>query len=423
MRCPEAAAPLGTGIYFAVLTLALGLAEPSGLLTLPILFLLKDELGLQPHGIAVFEAIVLVPVYFGFAFGFLRDRWRPFGRDDRSWFLLAVPVAMASYGWLAVGTLSWSRLIAAMLVATIAFECLGAAAEGLMTAAAQRSLMTGRLSALAEMAEIVPSVIAMLLGGWLVAHVTTRASLLLAAVLTSMLLLLALWRPTAVFEGSSSERPAENHRQALRRLLRHPPLWPSIAVLLLWNFSPGWGTPLLFFLSDDVAISAVAFGAFRAALLASGAVATLVYAVLCRRFPLRTILWVALAVNIPPGFLLLLIGSGAQAVAIAAGVGLLLGMANIALFDLLRRACPPHLESTGTMLGYSVFAVGGTLGDLLGALLYEAGGFMLCLATDALANGAILLLLLRVPPMVLATRDGEAGEPAATVLEPVLATS
>ena len=63
--------------------LTLGLAEPTGLVSLPLLFWLKDGLGLTPQSVAVFEAVALAPLYFGFLFGFLRDRWRPLGRNDR----------------------------------------------------------------------------------------------------------------------------------------------------------------------------------------------------------------------------------------------------------------------------------------------------------------------------------------------------
>ena len=66
------------GAYFAVLMLTLGLAEPTGLVSLPLLFWLKDGLGLRPQAIAAFEAVALAPLYFGFVFGFVRDRWRPF---------------------------------------------------------------------------------------------------------------------------------------------------------------------------------------------------------------------------------------------------------------------------------------------------------------------------------------------------------
>ena len=63
------------------------------------------------------------------------------------------------------------------------------------------------------------------------------------------------------------------------------------------------------------------------------------------------------------------------------------------------------------MLGCSVFAVGGTIGDLSGAWLYQSLGFTWCLVADAVATAAIFPLLSRVPRHVLLSRDGDAPAP------------
>src|SRR4029079_14978954 len=128
--------------------LTLGLAEPTGLVSLPILFWLKNGLGVGPQSVAGYEALVVVPTSFGFAFGFLRDRWKPFGRDDRAYFFLVAPIAIWMYCWVASDTLTLPQLVLAMFVASAALECMHATAEAFVTAAAQRHGMTGRLSAL-----------------------------------------------------------------------------------------------------------------------------------------------------------------------------------------------------------------------------------------------------------------------------------
>jgi MFS family permease len=400
------------GAYFGTLMLTLGLAEPTGLVSLPVLFWLKDGLQLGPKAIAIFEAVALAPLYVGFVFGFVRDRWRPFGRGDHGYFLIAAPIAIASYLWLATNTTSALRMLAGIVVAMLAFEFLAATTEGLMTEAAQRHVLTGHLSAVAEIAEIVPSIASMLLGGWLATHVGARASFLLAAGFTGVILVQTLLHRPAALAPESTTTPDESHRHAIRRLLRNRALWPAIGALLLWNFSPGWGTPLVFFFSDTLKLSPEAFGAFRAATFAGGGVAAIVYATLCRRYSLRRILWITIALNIPAAFFVLLAHNTLQAVAISAFVGLLLGLVNIALFDLLRRSCPTSLEGTGVMLGYSLFAIGGMLGDVFGSWLYERAGLAICLAFDALATALILPLLLLIPRSLISSRDGDAEPPA-----------
>ena len=404
--------------------LTLGLAEPTGLVSLPLLFWLKDGLGLRPQSIAAFEAVALAPLYFGFVFGFIRDRWRPFGGGDRGYLLLGAPVAIASYCWLAASATSTTRLLVGVLVAVVAFEFLVASAEGLMTEAAQRHLMTGRLSAVSEVAEIIPSVASTLIGGWIATHLDVGASFLVAGVVTTAVLLQALWRPHAVFsQGPKLHQEPERHTHAIRRLVKHRALWPAIGALLLWNFSPGWGTPLVFFLTDELKLSPETFGAFRAASFASGGIAAVVYAVLCRRFPLRPLLWWTVALNIPAAFLIFLAHGAAGAVAVSAVVGLLLGMLNIALFDLLRRSCPTNLEGTGIMLGYSLFSLGGTLGDVFGSWMYDHFGLAACLGFDALATIAILPVLLLVPRTLTSSCDGDIKTGDTPPPHPVLAAS
>jgi MFS family permease len=395
------------GGYFAALTLTLGLAEPMGLIGLPLLFWLKDGLHLRPQAIALFEAVALIPLYFGFVFGFISDRWRPFGRDDRGTFVIGALIAIASYCWLASNPTSLLQLLAGVFVAVFAFELLNATAEGLMTEAAQRHLMTGRLSALSEVVEIIPGVASTLIGGYIAMNFGIRASFLVAAVITIVIMAQSFWRPAAVFPHHVQDEVPEEHLQAIRRVLGNKPLWPAIGALLLWNFSPGWGTPLVFFFSDELKLSPEAFGAFRAAGFASGAVAALAYAFLCRRVELRVILWWSLILNIPTAFLVLATRNPVLIVAVSAAVGLLLGMCNIALFDLLRRSCPKRLEATGIMLGYSLFSIGGTLGDVFGSWLYERQGLAVCLGFDALATIAIIPLLLLVPREVIASRENE----------------
>ena len=103
-------------LYFGLLMTTLGLADPLGVVHLPILFTLKDKLGLRPPSVAVFEAIIMLPVYLGFAFGHLRDSWRPRGWGDRGYFVLAAPVAACSYLWLAASSVGYAGMLVAVLL-------------------------------------------------------------------------------------------------------------------------------------------------------------------------------------------------------------------------------------------------------------------------------------------------------------------
>ncbi len=397
------------GFYFVPLLLFNGLGDPTGLLSLPILFILKDRLHLAPYPVALFEAITLLPYYLAFLFGVLRDRWRPFGLGDRGYFILAAPVAITCYAWVAAHPLTYGELLGAMLIAMAAYQALDVATAALITRVAQRHSMTGRLSALSESAETIVSVASMLAGGWMTTHCSFRSVFLIATAFTAGIFAMGFWRSTAVLSEEQAERPqaAEQGWRPFLQVLRHRDLWPAALILLLYNFSPGWGTPFFFYLTERVGLSSQGFAACRAVQYGSVLAAAAVYSLLCRRTSLERLLWWAVVLNAFPGFLFLIIGGAAQAVAVSAAVGLLAGFANIALFDLLMRVCPRDLEGTGTAVGHTTFGLAGVAGDLLGAWLYERGGFALCLALDAAATLLILGVLKRIPRRVVSLPEGE----------------
>ncbi|HMD74303.1 MAG TPA: MFS transporter [Steroidobacteraceae bacterium] len=405
------------GLYFGLLLLTSGLGDPTGLVRLPVLFLLKDHLHLGPQMVAVFEAITVLPHNFAFLFGLLRDWRRPFGSGDRGYLMLATPLAAAAYLVLAVIPLSFGRLLAVMLIAAIVYQIIAVALSSMVTRVGQLQAMTGGLSALAEGMETVVMAVAVVAGGYLADHSSPRVFFLAAAAFSTAVFLQSIWNPSRqlVEEPIAAGRPANSFWRPAKDLIHHRAIWPTAAILLLYDFSPGWGTPFFYYLTDKVGLSAEVFGYTRAFHYASVAVATLIYGSLCQRYPLSRLLRWAVVLSIFPGFLFLFISGALQAVVVSAIVGLVVGFANVALFDLLMRSCPKGLEGSATMLGLSAFAFAGSAGDLLGAWIYQAhGGFVVCLSLDAAATSLILPLLATIPRALIATRDGEfAASPAA----------
>jgi Na+/melibiose symporter-like transporter len=397
--------------YFGALLFFSGIGDPTGLISVPLLFILKDRLHAGPEAVAVFEAITLIPAYAAVLFGLLRDQWSPFGRRDRGYFALAAPAAVACYLWLAAVPLSYVKLLGGVVGAMIAYQMLDAAAAALVTVVARRESATGRLSALTETIETVVGIFSVLAGGWMVSHLAPGTGFLLAGVLTLPIFVLAFWSPAAVFPKDppvESDHESESLGALLRRLIPQArTLRPVAIVLLLYNFSPGWGTSLFYYLTDTVRLSSEAFGVCRAVQYGGILIATAVYGAACRRWPLRQLLRLAIAINILPGFLYLLVRGTSGAIAVSAVIGLVSGFATVAVFDLLMRCCPPGLEGSATALGHSAFGMAGALGDVLGAAVYARGGFAVCLVMDAVAAALILPMLRQLPEAVMSATDGE----------------
>ncbi len=394
--------------YFLILFLAGGLGAPTGIAAIPIGYFLKDNLHLSPVDLALFVAIAGAPAYFGFLPGFLRDRFRPRVMGDRAYLLVGAIMALVAYLYLGVASIDYATLLYATLIAGIAYLIVIAGAQALMTGVAQAHLMTGRLSVVSGVATYMPAVISALLGGWLVAHVPARVTFLLAACVTALIAAQAFWRQRAVIAFEQTKSGAETGMAALWRLARYRPIWPAAAIFFLWNFGPGWGTPMFYHLTETVRVSSLLFGTFTAVQWLFFIPSAMFYAPLCRRFTLTSLLWWGTLVAILQGPIMFFAQSPASAIAVAVLYGLFGGFPTAAYVDLIMRSCPKGLEGTGMMLAVTTaLSVASNSGNLLGSWIYSKGGFASAVIITTLATALIVPMLCWVPDGITSTRDGE----------------
>jgi len=394
--------------YFLILCIAGGLGNPGGLALIPISYYLKDNLRLSPVELAWFGVIASIPGYFGFLPGFVRDRFRPRLMGDRLYLLVGATIAVASYLYLGRTSLNYSRLLYATLIASVAYLIVASGSQALMAGVAQGHLMTGRLSVVAGVATYVPAVISAGLGGWL-AHLPTHSTFLIAAGVTAVIALQSFWRLGAVIAFEQSEIRSETSIAAIVRLARHRPIWPAAVIFLLWNFGPGWGTPMFYHLTQTVKVSSQVYGTFVALGWLFFIPSAMLYAPLCRRFALSSLLWWVTLVAILQGPIMFFARSPASAIAIAVLYGLFGGLPTAAYVDLILRSCPKGLEGTAMMFAVTTTSLAASRSsDLLGSWIYARGGFTPAVIITTLATASIVPLLWWVPKGIASTREGEA---------------
>ncbi len=395
--------------YFALLNLAVGLGTPlTGLAAIPIYYILKDKLRLSPFELAIFVAIASAPAYAGFLFGFLRDRWQPRIWGDRAYLLLGGVAALGAYLWLSRAATDYYDLLRGVMFAGVAYTIIAAAAQGLMTVVAQSQLMTGRLSVVFGFGYFVPLVLSACLGGWLVAHVSAGGTFILAGCATAVIVAQSFWQlDGGIASGGTDPDDPESGLSAIARIAAHRPIWPAALIWFLWNFSPGWGTPMFYHLTQTVKISSQLFGTFTALQWGFFLPTTVLYGLVCRRWSLAQLLWWGTLVAILQGPIMFFAYSARSAIAVAVGFGLFGGFATAAYMDLILRSCPEGLEGTGVMLSGAALAIAYNSGNLFGSWIYIRGGFALAVIVTTLATALIVPLLWWVPASVTATREGE----------------
>jgi hypothetical protein len=401
-------------LYFAGLIVLLGFGE--NLLTLPLTFFLKNKLNLAAHQLAFFGLVANIPVYCAAAFGFVRDVVDPFGLGDRGFIILAGGAGALTCLGFAFVEPSYRVLLAAALALAVSLLFIKSGVRGLLGSVGQQNALTGQASSILTTFEATPVVAAFLVGGFLSDAMEHRAAVdgarllfLAAAALFTLTALYGLAKPASVYAHVRRERIDGAHPlDGLRRLVRHTPVYPALLIWLLWQFVPGLGTPLQFFMQNTLRMKDSEFGTWWALFIAGGVPGFVLFGLLCRRFPLRSLLLWGTVAAIPMMLPLLFIRDAGGALVSAAPMGLAGSVAGAAYVDLIIRSCPPGLQGTVLMASAGLFSVDGQFGNVLGSALFERfHDFTVCVIAMTVTNLLILPALLLVPKRLVATADGE----------------
>lgn len=276
--------------------------------------------------------------------------------------------------------------------------------------------MTGQVSVLGNLAILVPNLAAYFLGGALSGYLegqdaAAAARLLfgVGAALMAIVAVMGAFGPARLFDHHHAQAREHTAAGDLARLLRHRPLYAVMGIQLLWQFSPATGAVLQFHLSNDLHASDAQIGAWYGLFMGAFTPMMLLYAWLCRRVRLNTLLWVGMSLAVVQMIPLLFVRTPSEALVAAVALGLIGGLGQAAFTDLAIRACPPGLQGTMMMMFLAMYYVSLRFGDVLGAWLYDQkGGFQTAIFATVAIYASILPLLLLVPKDLKNTLDGEA---------------
>jgi len=415
-------------LYLGTLIVLLAFASPAGgLIDIPVSFFLKNRLHLTAHEVANFRLAAAIPLYLSFVFGFIRDMWNPLAMRDRGYMLLFGGIGALLYLLFAFAPMSYPMLLVAVILLTASFLFVFSAQNGLTSLIGQQHAMTGQVSAVWNVFLSIPTFAALLIGGTLSSMLeeespdrAIRILFLAGATIMAMIAFYALWKPRAVFDNIRAETAVDRRPLAdLKRLVRHRPIYPALLIWALWNFAPGSTTPLQYHLQNTLHATDAQWGQWNAIFAASFIPTFIVYGLLCRKYPLKTLLLWGTVLAVPQMVPLLFIHTTTQALIAAVPIGLMGGLATGAYLDLIIRSCPRGLQGTTLMMSNSLYYVVVRFGDVLGTNLYDRyGGFTVCVVAITTVYAMILPALLLIPRHLVDTADGQAADFAIAATEP-----
>jgi MFS family permease len=304
-------------------------------------------------------------------------------------------------------------LLASALILGGSFAFMWAGWNGLASTIGQQHSMSGQISSVWNSAGTTSIVLAVLIGGavsdrleLLQAAGSVRVLFLAIAATMAIVAALGIWKPRAVYFGLRHAPGKRNFFADISRLARHWPVYPALAMWLLWNFSPGTLTVLQYYMSNTLHGSDTQWGEYNGISYAAAVPVFVLFGYLSQKFSLRTLLWVGAAVGTFQMTPLLFVHTANDALIAAIFVGMFGGIATPAYMDLVIRSCPKDLEGTLMMMSWSMYSIAVAGGNLWGTYIYDYhGGFIPCLVITTLVYAAILPIILLVPRELIASAD------------------
>ena len=379
-----------------------------GIMALAMKVILKDQLHLDPTKIAAFFAIASMAWYFKPLAGLLTDNFPLLG-TRRKGYLVASPL-LAGVLWivLAIIPTSYGSMLTLLVIINIGLVIGQTTLGGMLVQYGQEYKATGQMSGMRNAAESLGLLLSALVSGWIASHFV-RPGMAIAGVLLFVLVGFFVkfhHEPRVTIPNTGA---AKATLLQFKKLFTSRTMWIATVFWMLVRFTPGFQTPLFFHQTDYLKLSLEFIAFLQFIKYGTALIGSLAYIYLCRKYPLRTLLYFGVTLSVLSAFCYLGYNSKLGAVLVESAAGLGTGMAFLAILDLLARSTPKGCEALGYALIFSFGNISLQMSDVLGASWFEKFGnsFTPMVWINSGTTALVLLAIPFLPKSLVAHTDGQ----------------
>jgi len=339
----------------------------------PLTHYLKETQNWDPVQIAASLAVLDVPWVIKPLYGVISDFLPLFGYRRRSYLLLANVGAVAAFLW-TTQVLTPAAIVFALLLTAIAMAVSSTVCGALLVENGQKHQASATFINQQWLWFNIAVMVGSLAGGGLIEVLSAPGALHAAATIAAVAPIAVIVSSIALVDERHAGINLAELRRALRGFidtLRSRTLWLIAAFLFCYYFSPGFGTPLYFHMSDNLHFSQGAIGMLSSVSAGGWIVGGLLYRWLLTGMTTRALL----NLSILSGTLVTLAFLGmvdeTSAIAIYFVNGIAGMIANIATLTLAAEHCPERSEGFAFAALMSVINLANPLADTIGAFLYQ----------------------------------------------------
>lgn len=359
--------------FFALVYIVEGLGQTGGLIAQPLNYFLKEQYGWSPVQVTAYLTVFNFPWIIKPVYGLVSDFVPLFGYRRKAYLVLANGAAAAAYLW--VGTITAPGMIlVALLMSAYAMAASSTLSGAVLVENGQR---LGASDAFVNQEWLwfnIAAIASALLGGVLIEHLLPEGALHAAALIVGAAPFLAIFGTLFLIEEERSRADLAQLRATSRGLLaslHRRELWLIGGFLFLYYFNPGFGTPLYYYMTDEIGFSQQFIGLLGAVSSAGWVAGALIYRWVLRGMSSQSLLYLSIVFGTVTTLLFLFLAHPLAAIAIEFAAGIAGMVSMVATLTLAADFCPPRSEGFTYAALLSVTNLAMALGDNIGSLLFE----------------------------------------------------
>jgi MFS family permease len=390
-------------LFFAIVYVVEGIGQARvGIIFQPLNYYLK-VIGWTPVQVTAYLAILNFPWIIKPVFGLVSDFIPLFGYRRKSYLIISSICAVGAYAWI-VRLTEPSEFALLLVLTSFAMATASTLCGALLAENGQSYRLSSTFVGQQWLWFYIAIMASSFVGGALVERLPPLSALQAAAGVAAV-------APIAVILASLfllSERKSRANRlevqrtfQSLVTALKSAKLYLVAFFLFLYSFAPGFGTPLYYFMTDELKFSQSYIGILGSIASAGWIAGALVHRWFLRKMSSKALLYISIVLGTLAAASFLLLADEVTAAIVNFANGAAMMIATIASLTLAANYCPKRSEGFAFAGLMSIMNLADVFSNNIGAFLYEHVfdsrlGPLIIVSAATTAFAAVLVPLLRL---------------------------
>jgi MFS family permease len=360
-------------LFFGIVYVVEGLGQTGGLIAQPLSYFLKEFHGWTPVQVTAFLTVFNLPWVIKPLYGAVSDFVPLFGYRRKTYLILANVLAIGAFLWVAQetepGQLAFALLLTAYGMAISSTLC-----GALLVENGQKFGASGRFVNQQWLWFSIASMAAAVAGGQLVQRLSPAAALHAAALVIAVAPLALIWGTWALVDEKKTSINLPELKNTFRGLVaafRSRRLWIVALFLFLYYFSPGFGTPLFYHMTDELKFSQGYIGILGSIASGGWVVGGVLYGRYLDQLPSKTLLNLSIALGTATTASFLLLSSETSAAILNFCAGFSTMLATVATLRVAADSSPQRSEGFAFAALTSIINLAQAVGENVGSFLYQ----------------------------------------------------